>query len=98
MVDLPDRSLGIIAVQPVAQKYSASLFAKITIMTCAVPRSSEGRTRRHGRWVRDAVDAAARKTKRDCSHTAKPCGPDAPTLAFNSRRRFFRLAGKVATK
>jgi hypothetical protein len=37
---------------------------------------------RHERRVWDAMDAAARKTKRAGSRTAKPCGPDAPTLAF----------------
>jgi len=30
----------------------------------APSRPDEGRTRRHGRWVRDAVDAAVRETKR----------------------------------
>ena len=31
------------------------------------------------RWTRRCA-----KTKRACSRTAKPCGPDAPTLAFKS--------------
>ena len=42
---------------------------------------------RHGRWVRDAVDAAAAQRKHlrgraALMRTAKSCGPDAPTLAF----------------
>src|ERR1700694_954737 len=41
---------------------------------------------RHGRWVRDAVDAAAsgarmRAGRMMLTRTAKSCGPDAPTLA-----------------
>ncbi len=42
---------------------------------------------RHGRRLRDAMDAAASARAIACgrmvlSRTAKPCGPDAPTLAF----------------
>jgi hypothetical protein len=59
MIDLPEGHHGVFAVQPSCEKYSAFLGAKITTITCAVPHSSEGRTRRHGRWVRDAMDAAA---------------------------------------
>src|ERR1700694_522600 len=41
---------------------------------------------RHGRWVRDAVDAAAsgarmRAGRMMLTRTAKSCGPGAPTLA-----------------
>ena len=54
----------VFAVQPSREKYSALSSAKITTITRAVLYPSEGRTRRHGRWVQDAVDAAARKTKR----------------------------------
>ncbi len=46
---------------------------------------------------RDAMDAACAMTKR-ATRTAKPCGPDAPTLASNSRRRVPRLAGDGGNK
>ena len=32
------------------------------------------------------MDAVAREDEARCLRTAKPCGPDAPTLAFKSRR------------
>jgi hypothetical protein len=35
---------------------------------------------------RDAVDALAPKDERRVKRTAKPCGPDAPTLAFKLSR------------
>jgi hypothetical protein len=41
---------------------------------------------RHGRWVRDTMDAMARADGRRMLRTAKPSGPDAPTLAFKSLR------------
>src|ERR1700721_3678929 len=40
---------------------------------------------RHGRWVRDAVDAGGAKDESAYLRTAKACGPDAPTLASSSR-------------
>jgi hypothetical protein len=64
MVDLPDGLSGQFPVQTLAEKFFAFLAAKISSMSRAVLHSSEGRTRRHGRWVRNAMDAAARETKR----------------------------------
>jgi hypothetical protein len=52
------------------------------------PASMRGAFRdRHGRWVRDAMDAAAAQDGRRLLRTAKSCGPDAPTLASSSRGR-----------
>ena len=48
------------------------------------PVPPEGRTRRHERWCGDAVDALAAQDERRVKRTAKPCGPDAPTLASSS--------------
>src|SRR5664279_1740004 len=52
---------------------------------------------RHGRWVRDAVDAGGALTKALILRTAKSCGPDAPTLASSSRGASF-LGATVANK
>ena len=52
---------------------------------------------RHGRWVRDAVDAGGVLTKALILRTAKSCGPDAPTLASSSREASF-LGMTVANK
>jgi hypothetical protein len=50
------------------------------------PASIRGAYRdRHGRWVRDAVDAMAAQDERRHSRTAKSCGPGAPTLALSWR-------------
>jgi hypothetical protein len=68
---------------PRNRKIFCFAFSANQLLSRAVPHPSEGRTRRHGRWVRDTMDAAARKTKRACSRTAKPCGPDIPTLMSN---------------
>jgi hypothetical protein len=43
---------------------------------------------RHGRWVRDAVDAGMSATNDVDPRTAKSCGPDAPTLASSVRKVF----------
>src|SRR5271166_2899755 len=45
------------------------------------PRLKRGDRERHERGVRDAVDANALTDERRNLRTAKPCGPDAPTLA-----------------
>src|SRR5690348_5255056 len=39
---------------------------------------------RHGRWERDAMDAACCQTN-DMTRTVKSCGPDAPGLASSWR-------------
>ena len=46
------------------------------------PASFRGAFRdRHGRWMRDAMDAGGAKDEGADSRTAKSCGPDASTLA-----------------
>jgi len=47
------------------------------------------------RWARGAMGATCHKTS-DAARTAKSCGPDAPTLAFKSRRSV--CAAMVARK
>jgi hypothetical protein len=71
-------------VQPLREKYSASVFQK-TMIVSAHPASTRGAYRdRHGRWKRDAV--AVRMFSAFCApttaswRTAKSCGPDPPTL------------------
>ena len=69
-----------------AKNISLSPSGKSALPTRAIPRPSRGALRdRHERWVRDAVDAAARETSCDCWRTAKSCGPDTPTLVSSSR-------------
>jgi hypothetical protein len=67
MSDLPVGQINCRAqkpVQPPREKYFAFSEAKISRNVCAVPPRSEGRTRRHGRWVRDAMDALATQDER----------------------------------
>jgi hypothetical protein len=48
------------AVQSSGQKYFASRFGRSRLIDSSYPvPGNEGRTRRHERWVRDAVDASA---------------------------------------
>jgi hypothetical protein len=54
------------------------------------PVPQEGRTRRHERWVRDAVDADATRDERRLRRTAKSCGPDTPTLVSSLRVKIRR--------
>jgi len=59
----------------------------------AVPHPIRGALRdRHERWARDAVDVFARETNAP-AWTAKPCGPDAPTLASSLRAKARRRRG-----
>ena len=51
-------------VQPPRKKYFAFSEAQISRNVRAVPPRLEGRTRRHGRWVRDAVDVVATQDER----------------------------------
>jgi hypothetical protein len=59
-----------------------------------VPPPLKGAFRdRHGRWVRDAVDALALQDEQGLRRTAKSCGPDIPTLIssfaeVSARRRW----------
>jgi hypothetical protein len=76
-------------VKPRREKYFTSVFQKHMILS-AHPASTRGAYRdRHGRWKRDAVDK--RMFQRACAptkasfRTAKPCGPDTPTLVSSLR-------------
>ena len=61
------------------------------MIVSAHPASTRGTYRdRHGRWARDAVDAwdaqrAFRAPTKASWRTAKPCGPDPPTLGSSLR-------------
>jgi len=56
---------------------------------CPAPARGAYRDR-HGRWARDAMDAAAAQDEWRCRRTAKSCGPGAPTLASSWRKQFRR--------
>jgi hypothetical protein len=61
----------------------------------AIPSPEEGRTRRHERWAREAMDALASHDERGHKRTAKSCGPDPPTLGSSwlkmiRRRRWLK--------
>jgi hypothetical protein len=79
---LPRRANHRLSVQPRLQKYSGSLFTQITCITLAIPAHTKGRfaiVTNVGcgmRWTQGAP-----KTRALTLRTAKPCGPDAPTLA-----------------
>ena len=51
-------------VQSPRKKYFAFSETQISCMFATVPPRTEGRTRRHGRWVRDAVDVGATQGER----------------------------------
>jgi hypothetical protein len=68
-------------VQPPRKKYFAFSETQISRIVRAVPPRSEGRTRRHGRWVRDAMDVVATQDER------RYCGRRRRVvLALRSRR------------
>ena len=73
------------AVQSPLQKYFRSLLTQITCISLAVPFLHEGRFAIVTDVGRDAVDARSALTKALILRTAKPCGPDAPTLASSWR-------------
>ena len=80
-VDLPDGANHRLTIQPLSQKYFAVLFTQITCMV-SLSRLTRGAYRdRHGRWVRDAMDAGGAADESADLRTAKPRGPDVPTLA-----------------
>ena len=92
--DLPVGQISSLPVQPHFEKFSraAPLDAppKSEIFSRA-SRPTRGAYRdRHGRGVRDAVDASGAADESAGSRTVKSCGPDAPTLA--SSRRSYPLA------
>jgi hypothetical protein len=62
---LPDRQITEFLVHPFSQKYFTSPIGRNTFITHAVSFSQRGAARdRHGRWERDAVDAAASARER----------------------------------
>ena len=69
----------------------------------ARPAPTRGAFRdRHGRWERDAMDAACCRTN-NTSRTAKSCGPGAPRLALSfadARRRWQQspVTGEITYK
>src|SRR6202012_2732304 len=78
------------AVQPRYGKYSYSVFQKLVIYF-AHPASTRGAYRdRHGRWKRDAMDAAARARRTRAERTAKPCGPGPPMLGSSCAKQMVR--------
>src|SRR5258708_1153485 len=85
--DLP---VGQKPVQPHLQKYSCFVPTQITSLI-SPSRPTRGAYRdRHGRWVRDAVDAAASgahvaRGRMMLLRTVKSCGPDTPTLVSSWR-------------
>ena len=87
--DLPVGQISSLPVQPRFEKFSraAPLDAppKSEIFSRA-SRPTRGAYRdRHGRRVRDAVDASGAADESAGSRTVKSCGPDAPTLASSLR-------------
>jgi hypothetical protein len=75
-------------VQSCLQRYSTSFFAQITFTTAAIPLLHKGRFAIVTNVGRDAVDAGGAKDESVVLRTAKPCGPDAPTLASSRWKRF----------
>jgi len=56
---LPDGQITDLAVQPYFKKYFVSGLTQITSKSLTVPSHRGAFRDRHGRWERDAVDAAA---------------------------------------
>jgi len=77
----PDGLFDAWRVQPPFEKYFRFHLTQITGLSPAIPSHRGAFRDRHGRWVRDTMDAVARADERRCLRTAKSCGPDAPTLA-----------------
>src|SRR5947207_12746134 len=57
---------------------------QLHVSACPVPTRGAYRDR-HGRWVRDAMDASDAVDESAALRTAKLCGPDAPMLASSLR-------------
>ena len=82
----PDRLFYDFAVQPSREKDFACAVGQINCTDSRVlPRSRGALRDRHERWVRDAVDVGGAADESAGLRTAKPCGPDAPTLASSWR-------------
>src|SRR5439155_5655207 len=60
-------------VQPLLQKYFSSRLTQITSLIRPVLSHRGAFRDRHGRWERDAVDAAALGTRRDAGQADKTC-------------------------
>src|SRR4029079_2993693 len=70
---MPAGQISRLAVQPHLQKYSASPPTQINFRTRAIPAHTRGAFRdRHGRWARDAVDAAASARNRSSQGGVQP--------------------------
>ena len=94
---LPDGQITDTPVQPFLQKYSGSLLTQISCLFLAIPAQHRGAFRdRHERRVGMRWTQAALLTRALFLRTAKPCGPDAPTLASSLRTK--TLQAKVARK
>jgi hypothetical protein len=88
--DLPNHFNVIGLSSPLAKNISLSPSGKSNLRL-PPSRLTRGAYRdRHGRWVRDAMDALAPQDERRLKRTAKPCGPGAPTLASSWRKQFRR--------
>jgi hypothetical protein len=79
---LPDALIFRIRVKLLHQKYFAFSEAQISRMFHPVPHPSEGRIA-IVTDVGDAMDALGCAGERGPGRTAKPCGPDTPTLVSN---------------
>jgi hypothetical protein len=84
VTDLPDGLSRHSCVQPSFEKFSASRFTQINFITPAV-HPTEGRIAIVTDAGLDAMDAGGAADESVGSRTAKPCGPDAPTLASSWR-------------
>jgi hypothetical protein len=101
--DFSSRINSIHPVQPSRKKYRASTSAQISFICRASRLMKRGVSRSSRTWRREAVAARHRSIRfrmrtNEVLRTAKPCGPGAPTLASNSRRRVPRLAGDGGNK
>ena len=80
-------------VVPICRRRPRLPEAPETLHVRPVPRLSRGALRdRHERWVRDAMDARARRTNAPRSRTAKSCGSGVPTLTPSWQRCFCIVA------
>jgi hypothetical protein len=78
-------------VQSPREKYSACAVGQIKSKTRAIPRSIRGALRTSSTWSAGCDGRGMSLDEGRCARTAKPCGPDAPTLA-SSRRRCSSIA------
>ena len=94
----PGKSLLIFRnrVKPFREKYSAFVIEQISSLASPVSPDERGgsrssRTRGGMQWTRKLA-----QDEREPTRTAKPCGPDAPTLASSSREYLACDGGKKA--